>query len=344
MSLMNKDTAPTTPVQSQVTQWRVTGASVRGASHVRTNAPNQDAIRWVSLSDEAGRVTLPLVVALSDGHGSAKSFRSHIGASLAVEAATVATHGLFGATDVDSLTWQERLPQSIVAAWRAAVKSHLSEHPLSNDEWAQLGEKENAHARASIETNPHLAYGATLLLVAVTHDAILCAQLGDGDILLVSDLGEVRRPSWPKDERLFANETTSLCMDDAWREMKVDVAPISHLFLPSGETPTGEREHTSMPALILLATDGYTNSFADDEGFLKVGSDILEMIRTDGLDSVSANLAAWLDEASQHGSGDDITVGIVCRVDAIPARLSADAAIESRSPSSEPAEDAEVSV
>jgi hypothetical protein len=34
------------------------------------------------------------------------------------------------------------------------------------------------------------------------------------------------------------------------------------------------------PALILLATDGYANSFPDEAGFLKVGSDLLGMIRS----------------------------------------------------------------
>ena len=78
------------------------------------------------------------------------------------------------------------------------------------------------------------------------------------------------------------------------------------------------------PALILLATDGYANSFVNEAAFLQVGTDILEMIRTEGLETVQENLATWLAEASQDGSGDDITLGILCRTDIQPRPRSAE--------------------
>ena len=71
------------------------------------------------------------------------------------------------------------------------------------------------------------------------------------------------------------------------------------------------------PALILVSTDGYANSFRNEAGFFKVGSDLLDMIREDGLDSISDNLETWLIEASQAGSGDDVTLGLICRMDAL---------------------------
>src|SRR5436309_2091126 len=63
--------------------WRVIGKSIRGASHFRSGLPNQDAIGW---SPESGAAR-ELVIAVSDGHGSAKYFRSGTGAALAVQAA-----------------------------------------------------------------------------------------------------------------------------------------------------------------------------------------------------------------------------------------------------------------
>ncbi|HVG20881.1 MAG TPA: protein phosphatase 2C domain-containing protein, partial [Blastocatellia bacterium] len=71
------------------------------------------------------------------------------------------------------------------------------------------------------------------------------------------------------------------------------------------------------PALILLSTDGYANSFVSEEAFLKVGKDLLEMARADGLEKVNANLEAWLSEASEGGSGDDVTLAVICRADAL---------------------------
>jgi hypothetical protein len=66
------------------------------------------------------------------------------------------------------------------------------------------------------------------------------------------------------------------------------------------------------PALILLATDGYPNSFRDEAGFLKVGTDILKTIRAEGLGQVKDNLERWLSDSTHAGSGDDVTLGILC--------------------------------
>jgi hypothetical protein len=148
--------------------------------------------------------------------------------------------------------------------------------------------------------NPLLAYGATSLTVAVEESFILYLQLGDGEILYVSGKGEVTR-ALPEDERLFANETTSLCTPDAEENFRVRLQPLA------GEPP----------ALILISTDGYVNSFSDSAGFFKVGSDLLEMLRADGFDPVNASLKGWLEEATRSGSGDDCTLGLICRMDAL---------------------------
>ena len=71
--------------------------------------------------------------------------------------------------------------------------------------------------------------------------------------------------------------------------------------------------------LVLLATDGYANSFREDRGFLKVGTDLLGMLRSDGLDHVKANLGDWLRETSEGGSGDDITRTRRCALTATAA-------------------------
>src|SRR5208282_1676163 len=89
----------------------------------------------------------------------------------------------------------------------------------------------------------------------------------------------------------------------AWSEFRIRFQPVEQM----------------LPALILLSTDGYANSFRTDADFLKVGSDILATMRDEGPDYVKSNLESWLLEASQAGSGDDVTVGLVYRVDGIPS-------------------------
>jgi hypothetical protein len=67
----------------------------------------------------------------------------------------------------------------------------------------------------------------------------------------------------------------------------------------------------SRPALILLATDGYPNSFRDDPGFQQAGLDILKALRAEGVSRVRNNLEGWLKDTTTVGSGDDVTLGIL---------------------------------
>jgi len=283
--------------QGRANPWRVVGRSVQGASHARGGIPNQDAILW---SPDSGTGP-PLILSLSDGHGSPRNFRSDVGAQIAVEAVTNLMRELLlaGQPDPSKLsaikrTAEERLPSEIVRRWRAAVDRHLQDNPITEEELETLEKRRDPKARRAIERDPQVAYGATLLSVLITSGFILYLQLGDGDILTVADNGEVTRPI-ARDPRLIANETTSLCMTDAWREVQIK---FQALYGPH-------------PALILLATDGYANSFVNEDAFLKVGTDILDILRTDGLEVVEQNLSGWLTDASEAGSGDDITMGIV---------------------------------
>jgi serine/threonine protein phosphatase PrpC len=292
-------------------RWRVVGHSVRGAAHVRAGTPNQDAIHWLPESS----VGLPLILAVADGHGSRKSFRSETGARLAVEtAAGVINDFLRGQNQTESLSVTKRaaeewLPTALTRRWLEAVAAHLASHPLSPDELAVSREVAAVPAQEAAPSKMAVAYGTTVLAAAVTANFILYLQLGDGEILSVSREGEVSRPL-PKDERLFANETTSLCSPEAWRDFRVSFQVMSN----------------APPALILLSTDGYSNSFQDEAGFLKVGSDLLDMIRNTagGLDMVNEHLESWLTESTYAGSGDDITVGLICSVDAVAGRAAAE--------------------
>lgn len=191
--------------------------------------------------------------------------------------------------DVDNLSLikhaaEEWLPRALVRNWSEAVDEHLKTDPLS-PEGQLIGESS-------------IAYGTTLLVAAVTERFICYLQLGDGDILTVNDRGDVSRPL-AKDERLLGNETTSLCAANAWRDFRVNFQPLTQ----------------SHPALVLLTTDGYPNSFRDESGFFKVGSDLLEMIRERGLERVEADLAGWLLDSTRAGSGDDVTLGILSSLD-----------------------------
>ncbi|HEV2859940.1 MAG TPA: PP2C family serine/threonine-protein phosphatase [Pyrinomonadaceae bacterium] len=301
-------------------EWRVIGETVPGASHLRAGVPNQDAILQLR---ESGR-GLPVVVSVSDGHGSDKCFRSHLGSRFAVRlAAQLATElldGLRGAGEAPEAEEElkKRASAELVKRWREAVEADWKARPFTTEEFDKLEKKDGARARKLVEENPLLAYGATSLTVAVSDSFILYLQLGDGEILNVSDAGAVER-ALPEDARLFANETTSLCTKGAEQDFRFSLRRV-------------EAEH---PALILITTDGYANSFSDEAGFLKVGSDLLEMLRADGFDAVNASVKGWLEEATRSGSGDDTTLGIICRMDALAKREAEPAPVPAETPQPE---------
>jgi len=262
--------------------WKIIGKSVRGASHERSGLPNQDAIDWFPNSGQ----WLPLVLALSDGHGSRKCFRSDRGARFAVSAAldvAKAIAEMYGASGRSIKTMAEdQIPKQIHLCWKKRVETDIHNAPFTEEE------------KLLSDANPYLPYGATLLLAIITSSFFLFLQLGDGDILVIRENGDAQRPV-PQDDRLLGNETTSLSAHNAWKDFRFSFFPVLD----------------SVPNLIMLSTDGYANSFRDDQSFLKVGTDILEIAKSEGTESIENNLEEWLKTASASGSGDDITAGFV---------------------------------
>ncbi|MCK5718110.1 MAG: protein phosphatase 2C domain-containing protein [Thiomargarita sp.] len=257
--------------------WQILGASVRGSFHYQHHLPNQDAMKWDFESSNSS------ILAISDGHGSDKCFRSDKGARIAVHVA-INTIKRFLASDQNILNQQivsQELPQEIALHWKKLVRDDIQQHPFSETELNLLKGKSNT-----------LAYGTTLLTVLATQHFIIYWQIGDGDILIIDHQAMVTR-AIPKDEHLIANQTTSLCANAAWEDFRCYV----------------QQEH--LPKFILLASDGYGNSFSDDENFFKVGSDIGKLIDSEGSSFVKENLESWLVETSQNGSGDDITMGFI---------------------------------
>jgi len=280
------------PQEEMAYSWRVISRSEQGASHIRSNLPNQDAAAD-SKSDDGKP---PIILAVADGHGSPKSFRSDIGAKYAVEVAIqVCKEFLENAGSMSpSVIKNEaelKLPRKIIEAWRQKVKQHCKENAFTEIEKKALPEREDGNGEGEL-----WAYGSTLLITIISDAFLLFFQLGDGEILVVSEANEVSR-AIPKDESLIANETTSLCMPDP-------IPAFRFRFQYLSEVP---------PKIILLSTDGYPNSFQTQDDFFKVATDLLEILHSEGCDSVEKDLSSWLQDASAKGSGDDVTLSIAYR-------------------------------
>lgn len=168
--------------------WRVGGASVRGPSHVRSGAPNEDA--WLCVSDTAA------VAAVADGHGAAPYFRAAKGAELAVAAAASVLTAQIDDTDGGDLAG------AILTRWRNEVRAHIAANPYSEAERAKLIEP------------PLSPYGATLVAAGVNAGVLALLQIGDGDLVLGYPDGRLERP-WAAGPALAGELTFSLCQEDA---------------------------------------------------------------------------------------------------------------------------------
>jgi Protein phosphatase 2C len=285
-------------------RWTALSASVKGASHERSGQGNQDAVR---LKNPSGGDDV-VVLAVADGHGSTRSFRSDRGSAMAAECALRELNKFIRRVGPNAPLSRVRnqaknlWPKTLLAAWKAAVRADIAVHPFTPLDFAAFPEPVPVlKDDEELPITAYLAYGATLVTVAITPRYILYFQLGDGDILTVGTDGVVSRPL-PRRHEFMANQTVSLCSQHALDEFQVLAQPV----------------RGDAPALIMLSTDGYANCFGDDSGFFKVGGDFLKYLRTAGVDFVQAKLEAWLRQSSHDGSGDDITVGLAARVNALP--------------------------
>ena len=287
-------------------RWTALSASVRGASHEKTGQGNQDAVR--SKNPRRGDDTL--LLAIADGHGSMRSFRSDRGSALAAECALrelakfVRRNGPDTPLSRVRNQAKSRWPRDLIATWKTAVRADLAKNPFSFFEFAAFPEKPPVlKPGEDLPITAYLAYGATLVAVAITPRYIIYSQLGDGDILKVQNDGRVTRPL-PRRHEFMSNQTVSLCSHRAFDEFQIRV----------------ESMRGAVPALIMLSTDGYANCFGDDEAFFKVGADFLQYLRAEGPSFVRDKLEDWLRQSSRDGSGDDITVGLAAHDNALPKK------------------------
>ncbi|HEX4140737.1 MAG TPA: PP2C family serine/threonine-protein phosphatase [Candidatus Methylacidiphilales bacterium] len=288
-------------------RWTALSASVRGASHEKNGLPNQDAVR----SKNPGSGHEMLLLAIADGHGSTRSFRSDKGSALAAECAlrelAKFVRRLGPDAPISKVRNQARTrwPRDLIATWKSAVRADLAKNPFTFMEFAAFPEKPPAlKPDEDLPITAYLAYGATLVALAITSRYIIYSQLGDGDILTVREDGRVARPL-PRKHEFMSNQTISLCSHHAQDEFQIRVDAL--------------RGGTA-PALVMLSTDGYANCFGDDEAFFTVGADFLDYLRAEGPAFVRDKLSDWLQQSSRDGSGDDITVGLAAHHTVLPVK------------------------
>jgi hypothetical protein len=278
--------APTRPA------WRILAATATGASHTSNGWPHQDAVasRPVPGPDAVG---LPLVVAVADGHGHPRHFRSARGARLAVDVGCDLGRRFgteLAAADGPAAVLaalRDALVPLLLAEWTARVSDDLAALPVTAPELAAAG--------ADPDQAGLIAYGSTLLVAIAAGQWIGCAQIGDGDVVAIGAGGDTWAPV-PGDALLDGYHTTSLCQEDAVELFRCGV-------IPWAERPI---------AALALCTDGYGNAQAAEPWQPAFGADLARLLDERGIDWVAEELPRWVGLcASAQGSGDDTTVALL---------------------------------
>jgi serine/threonine protein phosphatase PrpC len=276
-----EETRETVPVSIPPLGWAC-GCTRRGSSHARDGRPCQDAHALWSSSFLGEPL---LVVAVADGHGGERHDLSHCGAALAVQAAVgEVIASLPGPSGEGAL---QPGPQGRGELFHLRVTERWKEEVRADAE-RRTGLPAGEEAGKEVFTR----YGSTLLLAIVDGSECWVGRIGDGDILLVRPDGSIEAPLG-KDEELLGTVTYSLSSREAPALWKTARFPVG----------TG--------GLLLLATDGLSDSFEDpDTGIQVFARSLSERVASFGIGKIGAALPGWLDGYSRDGSGDDMTLAI----------------------------------
>src|SRR5436190_3652056 len=213
--------------------------SRRGASHRRAGKPCQDAY---ALWTGSGAGAPCIAIAVADGHGDDRHDLSHFGSTLAVRAAVEelnALHTCYASEERWTqlkASFKADCPRRLGRRWREAV---LGEPRQWRDALGDASSSEPEEAML-------IRHGTTLIAALIVNDVLLIGQIGDGGVLLVGEDGEVECPL-SNNPLEVGGETDSLGSVESPRLWRMAAL---------------ERSGTG---LILLATDGLINAFADDE-------------------------------------------------------------------------------
>lgn len=276
---------------------RVFGESVQGSSHIRNGRECQDSLKKVEKDENT------LILAVADGHGSDSCPYSKTGSEVAVNV-FCKIMGDYLETYAGQpellLTFLKRegdtkVAQAIDAEWkRRILKIHSkykreiipnSEDSVLNAENSVTGTEDNKD-KAAI----YRMYGSTLIGLVITKEFLFAFQLGDGDIVKVSEMGV---QNIIEADKILGTETHSLSKSEAWKKVITFIKK--------------QEENEPLPVMYMLSSDGMANSYKNDDEFKKTCSDYFDLLKEHGAKAVSDNLKAWLSETSELGCGDDIT-------------------------------------
>ena len=255
--------------------WRVAAATAAGASHLRDNTPNQDAVAHRVV--DTGRQQA-VVIAVADGAGSAS--RSDEGSRIAVAAAVdTVVRGI------------ERKPA-------AAIRKHLATSLVRD----AVKRAKNEVIRYAREQSVEPRELACTLIVAVASDRLLtAAQVGDGAVVAFNIDGGLAKTLCAAHTGEYANETTFVTS----RTRPHRVASVGH---------ADGLDYDAL-ALITDGLQNLALQMPEREAFMGFWNPMLnDLAHNEEPDAVSGRLRAFISgERVQSRTSDDVTIAIATR-------------------------------
>ena len=185
----------------------VFGESVQGASHIRSGKECQDSLKKVEKDENT------VILAVADGHGSDSCPYSKTGSYVAVN--------VFCKILGDYLATYEGQPELLLTFLNREGDTKVAQ--AIDAEWKRRILKIHANCKREVVLDADLnkdkgaiykMYGSTLLGLVITKDFLFAFQLGDGDIVKVSEAGV---QNVIEAERILGTETYSLSKDQSWK-------------------------------------------------------------------------------------------------------------------------------
>lgn len=189
-----------------------------GYSHIKENKCCQD---YSACYHDEERT----IITACDGHGGDIYVRSHLGSKFASNAVVSVLKELersdfYKYSRIDICN---KLRLKILCEWNAMVEQHSSEKCISKREVSHLSEDR----LFKLQQNPEKAYGTTLNAAMIFGNKLVCVSIGDGGVIIVRK-GEIAF-ALPNDEETVANTTYSMCQEDAYEHLKIEIYDFSDL-------------------------------------------------------------------------------------------------------------------
>ena len=189
-----------------------------GYSHVKENKRCQD---YSACYHDEERT----IITACDGHGGDIYVRSHLGSKFASDAVIKVLKEL-ERTDFYKYSKKDicnKLRLNILCEWNNLVEKDLVGNRISKREVLTL----SSDKCFRLGQHPERAYGTTLNAAMIFGNKLVCVSIGDGGVFLVRK-GQMAL-AVPEDEETVANVTYSMCQEDAYDHLKVEIYNFSDL-------------------------------------------------------------------------------------------------------------------